>query len=218
MPFRTSLFVIIFSGVVSACAATPAAPDGIGPLKFGMTPSQVERLQQGNVVISEFRMADEQEIPGRTEYKYKGMLKSPLSIYPTETDLTFAGGKLTDIYLRFPDAPADSSASFTEEQQDAIKMLTAKYGAPKIEKQWEDKQCIYGNGNSFTKKNGSEQYRWTFALPGGMERVVTVSTSILDMCPISLRYSLGGNFSPRTELRSFYMRLAKKSPTEADLF
>ena len=216
MIFRATLFVTVFFGVVNAYAATPAAPDGIGPLKLGMTPSQVESLKQGNVMVSDFRIADKQDNPGSV--KYTSMLKSPISIYPNETDLHFSGGKLTDILLRFPDAPSDSSASFTEDQQDAIKMLTAKYGAPKIEKQWEDKQCVYGNGNSFTKKNGSERFRWSFALPGGMETVVTVSTSILDMCPVSLRYSLGGDFSPRVESRYFYMRLAKKSPTEANLF
>ena len=212
MRFRTPLFVIIFSGVVSACAATPAAPDGIGPLKFGMTPSQVEKVQQGNVVVSNFQMADKQGNPARVEYT--STLKSPLSIYPTKTDLGFAGGKLVSIFLHFPDAPSDSSVSLTGDQQDAIKMLTAKYGAPKIEKEWEDKQCIYGSGNSFTKKNGSEQYRWSFALPGGMEKVVTVRTWIFDMCPASLRY----NFSTKAELRTLQMGLYKKSPPKANLF
>ena len=212
MRFRTPLFVIIFSGVVSACAATPAAPDGIGPLKLGMTPSQVESLKQGNVMVSDFRIADKQDNP--CSVKYTSMLKSPISIYPNETDLHFSGGKLTDILLRFPDAPSDSSAPFTEDQQDAIKMLTAKYGAPKIEKQWEDKQGVYGNGNSFTKKNGSEQYKWSFALPGGMEKVATVRTWIFDMCPTSLRY----NFSTRAEIRTLQMGLDKKSPPKANLF
>lgn len=212
MIFRATLFVTVFFGVVNAYAATPAAPDGIGPLKFGMTPSQVEKVQQGNVVVSNFQMADKQGDPARV--KYTSTLKSPLSIYPTKTDLDFAGGKLVSIFLHFPDAPSDSSVSLIGDQQDAIKMLTAKYGAPKIEKEWEDKQCIYGSGNSFTKKNGSEQYRWSFALPGGMEKVVTVRTWIFDMCPASLRY----NFSTKVELRSLQMGLYKKSPPKANLF
>ena len=212
MIFRTTLFVTVFFGVVNAYGATPAAPDGIGPLKFGMTASQVESLKQGKVVISDFRLAEKQEIPGWV--RYKSTLTSPISIGPTETDLYFSGGKLTNIFLQFPDGPADSSVSFTEEQLDTIKMLTAKYGAPKIEKRWEDKQCIYGSGNSFTKKNGSEQYKWSFALPGGMEKVTTVRTWIFDTCPTSLRY----NFSTRAVVRSLQMGLDKKSPPKANLF
>lgn len=212
MILRTTLFATVFFGVVNAYGATPAAPDGIGPLKFGMTASQVESLKQGKVVINDFRLADKQEIPGWV--RYKSTLTSPISIYPTETDLYFSGGKLTSISLQFPDAPADSSVSFTEEQKDTIKMLTAKYGAPKIEKRWEDKQCIYGTGNSFTKKNGSEEYKWSFASPGRMEKVVTVRTWIFDMCPVSLRY----NFSTRAVVRSLQMGLDKKSPPKANLF
>lgn len=212
MLFRPALIVSVVLGVADAYAAPPAAPDGIGPLKFGMTPPQVEKLQQGTVVISNFQVSDKQDIPGRVEYT--STLKSPLSIYPTETDLGFAGGKLVSIFLRFSAAPSDSSVSLTGDQQDAIKMLTAKYGVPKIEKNWEDKQCIYGSGNSFTKKNGSEQYRWSFALPGGMETAVTVRTWIFDTCPASLRY----NFSTKIELRSLQMGLYKKSPPKANLF
>ena len=212
MLFRPALIVTLVLGVADAYAAPPAAPDGIGPLKFGMTPPQVERLQQGNVVVSNFQMAEEQNDPGRV--KYTSTLNSPLSIYPTKADLSFAGGKLVSIFLRFSDAPSDSSVSLTGDQQDAIKMLTAKYGAPKIEKNWEDKQCIYGSGNSFTKKNGSEEYSWSFALSGGMEKAVSVRTYIFDTCPTSLRY----NFSTKIELRILQMGLNKKSPPKANLF
>ena len=176
-----------------------------------MTPPQVESLKQGNVVVSDFRLADKQEIPGWVIYT--STLKSPISIYPTEADLNFVGGKLTSILLQFPKAPVDSSVSFTEDQKDTIKMLTAKYGAPEIERRWEDKQCIYGSGNSFTKKNGSEEYKWSFALPGGMEKVVTVRTWIFDMCPLSLRYN-----STKAELRTLRMGLYKKAPPKANLF
>jgi hypothetical protein len=200
MIYRTALFSAVILGAANAYAA---APDGIGALKLGMLPQQVERLQQGNVVVSNFRKDEKQETAG--EVKYKSTLKSPISYQPAETDLTFINGKLASIFMRFSDAASGSSVSFTQDQQEAIKMLTAKYGAPKVEKTWEDKQCIYGSGNSFTKKNGNERYRWSAVLPGGMERYATVSTWIFDMCPVSLRY----NFSTKAESRLLQIGIQK---------
>ncbi len=200
--FKATLFVAVLSG--AAANAYAAAPEGIGPLKLGMTPLQVEKLQQGSVIVSGFRKEEKENSPGQVSYK--GKLRSTITGSPAETDFTFTNGKLTSIYLRFPDAPSDSSVSFSREQQDTIKMLTAKYGSPKAENDWEDKQCIYGSGNSFSKKNGSAQYRWSATLPGGMERYATVRTWILDMCPVSLRY----NFSTKAEIRSLSIGVQKK--------
>ena len=204
---KTALSSTLFAAILSTATANAyaAAPEGIGALKLGMTPLQVEKLQQGSVVVSDFHKEEKDNPAGIVEYK--GNLRSPVTGSQAETDFTFTNGKLTSIYLRFPEALPDSSASFTWEQQRAIKLLTDKYGHPKAENDWEDKQCIYGNGNSFSKKNGSAQYRWSTTLPGGLERYAKVRTWIFDACPVSLRH----NFSLKTEIRSLSIGVQKEA-------
>ncbi len=179
--------------ILLASSAEAAAPDGIGPVKIGMTLAQLEKLTEGKYAVKNLQLASTQNIPGLVQYR--GELVSPITLQPASAGFNFKDSRLIGFYVTVEE----------REYDEIIQLLSAKYGKPTIVKNWKDEQCIYKSGNSFIKRNGEETFRWRAALPGQLERYASVRTYIFDPCPVDLRLS----FSSKVEVRSLRIGVQK---------
>jgi len=191
--------------VFAPVAATAKGPIGIGDMKIGMSRAQVEALPSDAPVhltepMSPYVYKNRKPTPGEDVFDTK--LLTPWSDSPLKAVLTFSGGTLASVSVTL-----DDSANMANEIRGQI---AAKYGAPRVQDDMKEEQCVYRNGANFKVKSGVVTYLWTEPSTDHAPIETSVLQASFESCPSNLRYGSSG------PLRLNALSIGYEKPKEPD--
>ncbi|WP_448251643.1 hypothetical protein [Ottowia oryzae] len=181
-------FRMIFTAALLIASTTCFAkgPVGIGKLEIGMSRTAIEGLAVDDGVhlnspLTPYQNKYYEPKPG--EDRFDTMLITPFSKDPLKSVLTFSDGILKSIYIDL----GDSSRIVDQVKE----LITEKYGEPKVDNSMKEEQCIYKGGANFKISSGSIRNSWTQDRPNAEPISTSLSDTVIDTCPSTLRYAIG---------------------------
>lgn len=170
-----------------------AGPNGLGPIKIGLTKDALEQLgEKDGAYLSEPMTPydDKYSKPVEGVEKYETTIRVSFLNKAALSVLTFHQNVLVRIYLKF-----NKDDYLYESLKDQI---TEKFGSGKSEDNKRERQCTYRNGANFKLQIGSRTTTWT----NNISSDELIKTEMLDWtgggCPLDLRFAIDEQPSLKT--------------------
>lgn len=157
-------------------------PVGFGPIRMGMSKSDVDALTSGDVYLASPLSPDNRKYSDQPDGldRFESKLKTPLSAALVKAVFTFKDDALIFMYLSASDQNSVIS--------DLSEQVRAKYGDGTFSDSTQDEPCIYRNGASFSVKKGDQKRTWSQKSGRDGEIRTSFVRSRMDMCPVNLRW------------------------------
>lgn len=155
----------------------PTGPSGLGPLKIGMSKSQVEALSAADGIYLTSSMTpyvSQSYVPVEGVDIFRTYMQTPLASTAFDTYLTFEAGKLSVINFGLDDA-----GTVLEKINSQI---SEKYGAGVVKSDKKEELCIYKNGANFKITTGETKTTWTEQSSKNQRIETITSDSIYNRC------------------------------------